>query len=175
MERLTESQESNLQDYLDGKLEGPASQQLKEQLAASPAMQRRLEVLRPVHSQLQMGSLLQPSSQFVDRVMRNLSRSAQLAYPSAKTGLMLLAGVLVASALLVMMLSAGIFDQVSGTITIEQIEPLKKYVTPSIPTINVNGKLILNILIGINLVIVFIVLDRTILRPFFQRRTGHAG
>ncbi len=175
MERLTESQESNLQDFLDGKLEGPALQQLKEQLAASPAMQHRLEELRPVHHHLQKGLLLQPSSQFVDRVMRNLSRGAQLASPSPKTGLMLLAGVMVASALLAMMLSAGTFDQISGSIAIEQIEPLKKYVTPSIPTLTINGKFVMNILIGVNLVLAFVVLDRTVLRPYFHRRADHVG
>jgi len=175
MERLTESQESNLQDFLDGKLEGPALKQLKEQLASSPALQQRLEELRPIQHHLQKGLLLQPSTQFVDRVMRNLSRGAQFAYPSSKTSLMLLAGVMVASALLAMMLSAGTFDQLTGSIALEQIEPLKKYVTPSIPALTINGKLVMNILIGINLVLVFIVLDRTILRPFFNRRTGHAG
>ncbi len=176
MQRLTDIQESNLQDFLDGKLEGAALQQLKQELGASAEMQRRLEELRPVHTYLQKGALKEPSSQFVDRVMRNLSRGAVTSYPSPKTGLMLLAGVMVASGLLAVMLSAGTFDQITGSIAIEQMEPLKKYMTPTIPavSVNINGKLVMNILIGINLVLAFIVLDRTVLRPFFQRRAGHA-
>lgn len=174
MERITESQEDSLQDYLDGKLEGPALQQFKQELGSSSAMQRRLEELRPVHDHLRKGELLHPSAVFVDRVMRNLTRGSFTPYPSPKTGLMLLAGVMVASGLLAMMLSAGSFDQIGGSISMEQIEPLTKYVTPSIPSVNINGKLVMNILIGVNLVLAFIVLDRTVLRPFFQRRAEHA-
>lgn len=175
MEKITDSQEARLQNFLDGKLEGAALQELKQELGASPALQHRLEELRPVHEFLKKNSIQAPSAQFVDRVIRNLSRGALTTYPSPKNGLMLLAGVMVASGMLAMMLTAGTFDQISGSISIEQMEPLKKYVTtPSLPQININGKLVMNILIGINLVLAFIVLDRTILRPFFQRRAGHA-
>ncbi len=175
MEKITDSQEARLQDFLDGKLEGAALQELKQELGTSTVLQQRLEELRPVHEFLKKNSIQSPSTQFVDRVIRNLSRGALTTYPSPKNGLMLLAGVMIASGMLAMMLTAGTFDQISGSISFEQMEPLKKYVTtPSLPQININGKLVMNILIGINLVLAFIVLDRTILRPFFQRRARHA-
>ncbi len=169
MEKITEAQEMNLQRYLDGELEGPFLQQFKEELSRSSALQVRLEQLRPVHAFLSKQSLQSPSTNFVDQVMRNLSRKV-IIYPSPKNGLMLLSGVIIASGMLAAVLSAGTFDQLSGLITVDQVEILKKYNTPSLPPVNVNGKLLMRILIGINLVLAFIVLDRTVLRPFFQRR-----
>ncbi len=170
MEKITEAQEANLQRYLDGELEGPGLQQFKEELSASAALQRRLEMIRPVHEMLGKNKLQSPSAQFVDRVMRNLSRQYLKPYPSPKNGLMLLAGVMVASGLLAVLLSAGTFDQITGIVTLKQVDILNKYQTPGIPTFNVSGKLIMKILIGVNLVLAFIVLDRTVLRPFFDRR-----
>lgn len=172
MDTITTSQEDSLQDFLDGNLEGPALQQLKLALAASTAMQQRLEELRHIHEHLKTHTLQSPSAVFVDRVMRNLSRAVVTVQPSPKNGLMLLAGVIIASGMLAIMISAGAFDQIRGLIQIEQIEPLKKYVTPSLPSFSINGKLIMKILIGINLVLAFIVLDRTVLRPYFQRRAN---
>jgi len=172
MDTITKSQEDSLQDFIDGNLDGPALQQLKQDLATSAALQRRLEELRLVHEHLKTNTLESPSTLFVDRVMRNLSRATITIQPSPKNGLMLLAGVIIASGMLVIMISAGTFDQITGLISLDQIEPVKKYVTPSIPSMNINGKLIMKILIGINLVLAFVVLDRTVLRPYFQRRAN---
>lgn len=170
MDKITEAQETALQRYLDGELEGPALQQLKQDLSASPALQRRLEELRPVHTFLSRNALQAPSDHFVDKVMRNLSRGAASPYPSPKNGLMLLAGVMVASGMLAALLSAGTFDQVSGLLSLNQVEVLKNIQTPELPSVSINGKLVMKILIAINLVLAFIVLDRTVLRPYFQRR-----
>jgi anti-sigma factor RsiW len=170
MDKITEAQETALQRYLDGTLEGPALQQLKQDLNTSAALQRRLEELRPVHDFLARNTLQSPSSNFVDQVMRNLSRGAITSYPSPRNGLMLLAGVMVASGMLAALLTAGTFDQVSGLLSLNQMEVLKNVQAPELPSVNVNGKLVMKILIGVNLVLAFIVLDRTVLRPFFQRR-----
>ena len=175
MEKISAEQEDRLQDYLDGKIEGAALQQVKNDLSGSEAMQKRLEELRHVQEFLKKNSLKHPSTVFVERVMKSLSVKPLSAYPSPKNGLMLLMGVMVATGMLVMMISAGFFDKVSGIVSLDQLEPVRKYVTPSIPAMTINGKLIMKVLIGINLVLAFIVLDRTVLRPFFQRRgASHA-
>lgn len=173
MEKITEAQETNLQRYLDGELAGPSLLQFKEELSSSPAMQQRLEKLRAVKEFLEKNSLQSPSVAFVDKVMSNLSRGAIASYPSPKNGLMLLAGVVVASGLLAVLLSAGSFDQLTSIVTLKQVEILDIQ-TPSLPSVSINGKLIMKILIGINLLLAFVVLDRTVLRPYFQRRAAHA-
>jgi anti-sigma factor RsiW len=174
MDKISVEQEDRLQDYLDGKLEGPALQQVKSDLTGSEAMQKRLEELRHVQDFLQKNSLMHPSAAFVERVMKNLSSTPLAAYPSPKNGLMLLMGVMVATGMLVMMISAGFFDQISGIVSFSNLEPVRKYVTPSIPAMTISGKLIMKVLIGINMVLAFVVLDRTVLRPFFQRRGTHS-
>ncbi len=173
MEKMTNDQEDNLQDFLDGKLEGASLQHLKRELEGSPALQQRLEELRRVHTLLESKPLQSPSPRFVERVMQNLSRAPISYYASPKNGLMLLVGVMIASGMLAMVISAGAFDQITGLIAFDQIAPLKKYVTPSLPALHINGKLIMKVLIGINLVLAFLVLDRTILRPLFQRRAAN--
>lgn len=172
MEKITNYQEDSLQDYLDGKLDGPALQQLKTDLAGSPSLQQRLEELRHIQQFLGKQTLQSPSPTFVTRVMKNLSQKAVSAYPSPKNGIMLVLGVMVATGMLVIMISAGVFDQISGLVSLDQVAPLKKYVQPSLPTLHINGKLIIKVLVGVNLVLAFIVLDRTVLRPLFQRRAG---
>lgn len=170
MEKITITQEDNLQNYLDGKLEGPALEQLKNELASTPALVERLEELRRVHKYFQGSTLESPSSSFVGRVMSRLQNSPTYSYPSPKNGIILVLGVIIAAGMLVGMVSAGLFDQVNGLISIEEVAPVKKYFQQSLPTISINGKLLIRILVGLNLVIAFIVLDRTVLRPFFQRR-----
>jgi anti-sigma factor RsiW len=174
MQKITEAQETKLQKYLDGELEGPSLQLFKQELGSSPELQHRLEMLRSVEESLKRNTLQSPSSVFVDRVMNNLAKRGLTPYPSPRNGLMLLAGVIVASGLLAMLMSTGSFDNLTSLITFNQIEVLDKYQTPSLPAININGKLIMKFLIGINLVLAFVVLDRTVLRPYFQRRAGQA-
>jgi hypothetical protein len=47
---------------------------------------------------------------------------------------------------------------------------VNRYIRQSLPGIPVDGKWIVNIIIFLNIAVAFIVLDRTILHPLFQRR-----
>jgi hypothetical protein len=51
----------------------------------------------------------------------------------------------------------------------------KKIIKDPLPAFHFSGKLLINIAIVLNLALAWIVLDRTILKPLFQRRmqTGH--
>ncbi len=172
MEKIPTATDDRLLDYLDGKLEGAALQLLKKELESSSSLQARLEILRAVHRALAHAKLESPSPAFVNRVMQNLS---SVSFPSAwspRNGLLLLVGVMVAAGILVAMISAGIFDNVQGMVSLEQTLPVKKYFQQSLPVISINGKLIINIIVALNLVLAFLVLDKTVLKPFFQRRAG---
>lgn len=172
MEKIPTAMDDRLLDYLDGKLEGAPLQQLKKEVEGSSSLQARLETLRTVHRVLAHTKLESPSPAFVNRVMQNLNA---VSFPSAlspRNGMLLLAGVMAAAGILVVMISAGIFDNVQGMVSLEQTLPVKKYFQQSLPVISVNGKLIINIIVGLNLVLAFLVLDKTVLKPFFQRRAG---
>jgi len=172
MEKIPTATDDRLLDYLDGKLEGTTLLQLKKELESSSSLQARLETLRVVHRVLAHTKLESPSPAFVTKVMQNLHT---VSFPSAlspRNGLLLLVGVMVAAGILVAMISAGIFDHVQGMVSLEQVSPVKKYFQQSIPVISINGKLIINIIVGLNLMLAFLVLDKTVLKPFFQRRAG---
>ena len=171
MDKPTLLQDDRLLDFLDGSLEGQALLQLKTELEGSTSLRNRLEELRAVHQALSKTRLESPSPGFVSRVMKNLHSTSFTPTLSPRNGLLLILGVLVASGMLVTMVSAGSFDQWTGLISLGQSLPIKKYFQESIPTFTLNVKLLINVLIGLNLFLAFIVLDRTVLKPFFQRRS----
>ena len=162
-----------LLDYLDGKLEGTSLQSLKQQLEQSPALQTRLEELRLIHLHLSSARLESPSNDFVDRVMKNLSASSAAASAlSPRNGLLLIAGILVAGGILAFMISTGTFDNANGVISLEKAQPATKYIQYTLPSLPLKGKVILDSILGISILLCLVVLDRTVLRPLFQKKTA---
>lgn len=173
MEKIKQTDDDRLLDYLDGKLEGARLLQLKKDLEHNSFLQVRLDELRLVHRVLAQTNLESPSPAFVNKVMQHLHSPSFSSYSlSPRNGLLLLVGMLVAAGMLVAMVSAGVFDQFSGMISMDKAIPVKKYLQQSLPEMSINGKLIIQIIVGLNLVLGFIVLDRTVLKPLFQKRAG---
>ncbi len=173
MDTISKTQDDMLLNYLDGRLEGHGLSELKKELEASEPLRDRLEVLRRIHRTLALrNNLDSPSAAFVNKVMQNLNAEPSTSMLSPRNGLLLIAGVMVATGILAFMISAGTFDQFNGIISIQKTETVQKYFQQGLPPIPIDGKLIINILIGLNLVLAFLVLDRTVLRPFFQKRAG---
>ncbi len=171
MDKFTTKQDDQLLDYLDGKMDATNLQQLKKALESSSVLQARLEALRLVHRTLSHGKLESPSPSFVSKVMMNLDNASFSSGLSPKNGLLLLMGVTVATGMLLVMLNTGIFDQFKGLVAWPQSLPAQKYLQ-SLPAVSINGKLIIDILVGLNLLLAFLVLDKTVLKPFFQKRAG---
>jgi hypothetical protein len=175
MEKIPTSMDDKLLDYLDGKLDGSALAQLRKELEASPSLQERLDRLRAIHRVLAHTKLETPSPLFVNKVMKDLHSVSLPSSLSPRNGLLLLAGTMVAAGILIVMISAGFFDTANGVVNLDsfqEISPIKKYIQQSLPAIPINGKIVIDILVGLNLVLGFLVLDKTVLRPFFQRRAG---
>jgi hypothetical protein len=79
---------------------------------------------------------------------------------------LLLGGTILALSILTLLLSGGIFDGVNETINLPEVKNLDV----SVP---VSGKWVVKGLILLNIVLGFILLDRTILRPYFGRRMSN--
>jgi hypothetical protein len=174
MERLTQQQEDILLNYLDGTLGNDQLKKLKSEIDGSELLKSRLEELRQVHHILKKNTTLDsPSKNFTQKVMNNLHSRVTVNSLSPKNGLVLLCGVLVATGIALAMLASGFFDGITGTISIPEvaIPAVKEYSVPKIPF---NGNLIMKIIIGVNTALAFILLDRTVLRPFFTNRSRHA-
>jgi hypothetical protein len=112
----------------------------------------------------------QPSVNFTQHVMSNLHRASAvtLGLPS-RNKILMLAGILVTIGVAILLIAGGSFDSVTSITLDQNIIPndqLREYI-PSIPF---NGKLIINIVILMNLALAFMILDRAVLKPWFDKR-----
>ena len=176
MEKIPQHLDDKLLRYIDGELNANEKQALDEELKHNEALRTRLNQLQTMNQSLRNSKLEHPSRNFTQLVMSKLDQ-----YPmhsssfSIRNGILLLAGVLVAIGIASVLVSSGVFDSATATIDLNQVNLPKKYIERTLPSIPFNGKLIVNIIILLNLGLAWLVLDRAILKPFFQRRmhTGH--
>jgi anti-sigma factor RsiW len=164
-------QDSTLFEYIEGVLKGTEKENIEKLLKNSPELQNRLEELRKLDTDLRSIQLEQPSKNFTQQIMSKLDqypiRSSKL---TLRNGILLLTGVLVAVGIGSLLLAGGVFDGTSTIDLNQTIIPVNKYIQNPLPTFNLNGKLIVNIIIILNLALAFMVLDRAILKPWFERR-----
>jgi len=167
MENITDDQ---LFNFLDDKGSEAERDGVRKLISTNAEVKKRVEELHAVHSFLQnQNKIEQPSKIFTEKVMSGLHTRQAFTFLSPRNGLLLLAGLLVASGLAVMMVSTGSFDQWHTFFNIGQI-PIKNNLLKLPTSIPFDLKLTVKIFVLINVVIGFVLLDRTILRPFFQRR-----
>lgn len=112
----------------------------------------------------------QPSANFTQHVMSNLHRASAtaLGLPS-RNKILMLAGILVTIGIAILLLAGGAFDSVTA-ITVDQDIVPNDQIREYIPSIPFNGKLVVNIVILMNLALAFMILDRAVLKPWFERR-----
>ena len=171
MNRLSQAQEDILLDYLDGTLAPSEKTKLEEELRTNTALRSRLTELRSVHAIFQHASPEQPSRNFTERIMQKLD-TAPLPTSSRwpiRHAIFLLIGVLTAIGAASLLIASGIFDGTTR-ISLDDSSLPQKIIQQEIPVVTFSGKLIINIIIMLNIVVGWILLDRTILRPYFQRR-----
>ena len=169
MQKRSENIDDKLLRYIDGELNEADRAEIVTLLKSDSELQERLNWLRKVDNYLHDSSLESPSTNFTNAVMDGLGRYQARGGISPLKGLLLLTGVIITIGLAVLLVYSGAFD---GTATINVNTPAyDTFFKRSLPTIPVNGKLVVDTIIVLNLIIAFVVLDRTILKPWFQRRT----
>ncbi|MBX2910805.1 MAG: hypothetical protein M9954_07435 [Cyclobacteriaceae bacterium] len=171
MKKISQATDDLLMAYLEGSLSGEERVKVKNGLAGSVELCNRLETLRLVRHALQAKGLSHPSPDFTNRVMKNLGKMPASSMLTPKNGLILLIGVLVAMGMGASLADTGAFNFLNGMLPLNQIKLPTGVSTPALPAIPLNGKLIINSIIALNLGLAFLLLDRTILRPFFNRRS----
>lgn len=171
MRKISEEIDELLIQYLDGKLTGEKLEKIKQGLATSEELKDRLQVLKLIQSSMHEAELLHPSSSFTKRVMNNLHRVAPAPMVTPKNGLLLLFGILVAIGIGASLVDVGFYNSLNGILSFEQLKLPSGIKTPTLPSIPFNGRLLVNSVIALNLALAFILLDRIVLRPFFNRRS----
>jgi anti-sigma factor RsiW len=167
MENLTDNE---ILDFLDG-MGSKAEREITEKLIHSnAAMKKRMEELKTVHTFLQRQNRMEhPSKNFTDKVMTRLHEQSSFTFLSPKNGLLLLIGLIVASGLAIMLVSSSSVNQWHTLLNLGQVPVKTDWI--KLPTsIPFDVKLMLKIFVMLNIVIGFVLLDRTILRPIFQKR-----
>lgn len=173
MNKIPQHLEDKLLDYLDGKLEPSQRESFEAMLASDEQLKNRLEALTSADNLLRQMTLATPSKNFTGAVMNNLDRYTQRS-PSIRNGLFLLLGILMVLAIAITLLTAGVFDG-AATVDLNEINLIQDFVRKSLPSLSIDGKWVINTIILLNLAVAFVVLDRAVLKPFFQRRiqAGH--
>lgn len=137
-----------------------------------PDKERNEEELKFIDATLGKAKLETPSSNFTHRVMINLHSMPAASSLSPRNGLLLLAGTFLAVVILTVIVGTGVFDTYNPTISLEKLPsvPLTENLQKTIP---ISGNWLLNGLVLLNIVLAFVLLDRTILRPFFNKRMSN--
>lgn len=128
------------------------------------------QALNVIDQYLKSVQVEQPSFNFTHTVMSNLHRASAvtLGLPS-RNKMLILAGILVTIGVAILLIAGGAFNDVNN-ITIDQTLIPNDQIRQYIPSIPFNGKLVMNIVILMNLALAFTILDRAVLKPWFDKR-----
>lgn len=162
--------ENNILLYLDGTLSGKDLKDFEDQIQSDNDLKKTIENFRFMESAFKIEPLQQPSSNFTSRVMQNLENYPIQNTSSILNSLLLIGGIIVLVTLCTLLLTTGMFDSYKTIIDLNSVSLVDKYVHQSLPAIALNGKVIINIIIFLNLILALIVLDRAVLKPLFQKR-----
>ncbi len=175
MKKVPQSVDDTLLDYLDGQLSTAEVQRVERELQQNPTWQSRLDELTLITTSLKEISFEQPSKNFTQSVLGRLNQSPSTSGDSIRNGVWMLIGVLIVVGIAVVLVSAGVFDDTTTRIDLNQVDLSKRFIQTPLPSFQFSGKLIVNTIIILNLGLAWLVLDRAILKPFFRRRlqTGH--
>ena len=171
MNKLSPAKEEELLRYLDGELESVQKTSLEAEIQGSIILKKRLQELQTVQSFLMRKATLEsPSKNFTLKVMEGLDTQPVRSLFSPRKGLLLLIGVIIASGISLMLLTGGVFDSTTTSLIVDA--PENKWIQDPSFSIPFNGKILVNGIIFLNLALALVLLDRTILRPLFQKRTS---
>lgn len=169
MKKIPQDLDDKLLDYLDGKLTSSERQSFETLLHHDAGLQTRLDEFRAVNTLMRQIKPEQPSINFTGRVMGGLDASP-VRSNSLRGRILLIFGVLLTTGIAAALISMGTFDNATSHVDLNVMKIPKQYINTPLPSFSIDGKLLVNCIIFLNLAIVFVVLDRLILKPYFQRR-----
>jgi hypothetical protein len=160
--------------YIDGEMTSEEKKQMEQLLATDTSLLTRVEEQRLLESTLKTLRLEEPSPAFAQHVMAKVNSSPQGYSLSIRNSMLLLVGVMVVSLVATYLVQVGLFDATGALTAPKELGVISNYIKQPLPSIPVNGKLIVNGIILINLALGFVILDRAVLRPYFERRMRHS-
>jgi hypothetical protein len=176
MKKISQELDNELLLYLDGELDSHAKESIELALQHNEALRQRLVQLQAVETSAKNLLLEAPSKNFTQMVMQRLDQyPTQASSFNMLNGILLLIGILLLSGIATILVSSGVFDQATGTLDLNTIPLPSLNIKRTLPSIPIDGKLIINVTILLNLGLCWLVFDRAVLKPLFRRRMqmGH--
>jgi hypothetical protein len=170
MKNLPQNLEDKLLGYLDDTLSSAERTNIETLLEHDANLKERFKELQTMHSLMTKTKLEQPSLNFTRRLMMQLDQVPASTTRSIRNGIFLVIGVLITVGIAAALISTGTFDDASTMVDLNKLDMNNKYINEELPSFSIDGKLLVQGIIVLNLAIAFVVLDRAVLKPFFHRR-----
>lgn len=170
MKNISQEIEIKLLEYIDGTLDAAEAAKLTHLIEQQPQLKARWQELQALGAAFAGAPPALPSKNFTQKVMSHLDQYPRAAGVSIWKNVLLLAGIVVTAGIATWLVSLGLFDG-TARIDLNSIVFQNSPVQQTLPSVRFDGKTIVNSIIIFNLVIAFFLLDRTVLRPWFQRRS----
>ena len=168
--KLSKELENTLFDYVDGTLTGKEKKDFEVLLEDNPDLKAMYDQLAFSEGLARQHRLESPSRDFTSRVMENLHMRPETGHVSIRDSLFLLGGIMAVAGMCTILLTGGFFDSSIASFNLNEFSVVKKYFNGSLPSVGLNVRVLLNIIVFLNLVMALIVLDRSVLKPLFQKR-----
>jgi hypothetical protein len=166
--------EIKMLEYLDGLMNERDRTAFEQYINSNPEAQERLSSLKAADTILKSEVLQQPSKNFTANVLANLHQTP-LTAPSILNSIYLFAGIITVVGICITLLATGAFDKLQTTIDLNNVNLATKYIRKSLPAVSIDGKLLVNTIVVLNLFLALMILDRGILKPLFQRKAEARG
>ena len=158
--------------FLDDAMHPTEKENFLAAVKENPELKKLLDEEKLIRSYFKSFVPHEPDAHFTVKVMERIQNPGGDYSISVKRSLLLLAGAMLVSLLTAFLVSKGIFDS-QGTINItETYNGIGKYI-PEVKPIAINNRILVNGILILNLLIGFVLLDRVVLRPLFQKRFKH--
>jgi anti-sigma factor RsiW len=170
MKKDAKTLNEKLQHYLDGTLSHDDKVVIEKLLLADDTVKQKYENLLMIDQFLRETKVVNMSGDFTQRVM---SRVEVLPVPQSRPIRFPLIFLMVIVALIsisVLFVSSGMFDESITSVDPNALPFLDQYILKHLPTVSLDGKILMKVMIFLNAALVLIFLDRAVLKPFFQRR-----
>lgn len=170
MKKITKSLEDKLLAYIDGTLDDAETAQVRELLQRDLTSKERYDELLAADNLLhQFAFSEQPSPAFTNTVMSRLHEMPKRS--SIRVSIILLVGILTGVGIVAGFVSVGLFDGAMTVFDINHLNEFQDYKIPvTLPTVPFDAKILMNGILLFNVFLALIILDRTVLKPFFRKR-----
>jgi hypothetical protein len=165
----SEQKDQKILAYLDNMLSESERKNFEQMMESDPALRQKMEHVLELNRMIKAEKLQVPSRNFTRNVMENLHHYPLSSKPVILNSVLLLAGVITLIGLCTAMVYFGLFDT-QANVNLNTVDIVNKYIHKSLPQINLDGKVIVNTVIFLNLILALIVLDKAVLKPVFMRR-----